>query len=497
MSARKRNVIVGLQPPQIFIDGYPASRRNTSLPFAALVLAESLRKEAERRADSEIVLVLLRGPRDERNEKGFETLAVNVSEGKILLHENIPAKTEGFNFFVGTLPVERMTVDLQKVAGIFGDLGADSVAVSAPWTSGLADVLELRRFVRGRRFVVGGSGLFPGFSRMLSNYGDTFVVIGPGFGKSGLDGRLYDLLTCREPSPPVTLFSSGNGAVVQLVRRGECRNPLNLLKRLARDGKAHQNYLGMEKAFGASADSLFPYLGRNLAGTAFLDMLSRFEFTEGDRSLMLDSPVIYLYLSYGCPRTCEYCTSPAMRFGQTEMSEEGVDETLRNICRILDKIKKVRVTIWDENPRPSDILVFLDKISCIATVSISDRQRRSIQIEFTNGFYPLLWEKHLEELRKGTDAFRERMEASGIETTFGAYFPAENWGYGDVKFYENKSDTHQVLNSRTLGTLLSLFDYIGTTAGMDSKLIEKETSDRYLAHLKEGWRMEIDPPSLL
>lgn len=483
----RKIAIVGIQPPATVMEGRPASRRNTSPPFSALVLTESLRKQAGRRQDSEILLMVLRGPRGDRGENDFETLVVNASEGRVLLHENLPAKKEISGFFGGQIAVERMNVDLGRVAELLRDVGAESLAVSSPWTSSLKDVAELRGLLPGMRMVAGGSGFFTGFAKMLSHYGDTYVVMGPGFGEERLDRRLYGLLADGNFSSENVIYPAGRGAVLQLVAAGEGRRARDALRSLAGKGNAHKNYLDLERAYRASGNSLFPYLGGNMAGGELLDMLSRFEFTEGDHSLLADSPLVYMYLTYGCPRICEYCTSPAMRRGQIRMSEEGMEGLMQDLVRILDEKMKLRITIWDENPRPTDILQFFDKFYKIAAAVLVERKERCFQVEFTDGFYPKLWVEHVEELREGANMFRERMGALGVKARIGAYFPAENWGYGDIKFYENKSETYDALNEGSLKEVLSLFDYIGTCAGMDGTVVEEAAFNRYLTHLKRGW----------
>ncbi|MEW5996689.1 MAG: hypothetical protein AB1657_03795 [Candidatus Micrarchaeota archaeon] len=483
----RKIAVVGIQPPTTVMEGMPASRRNTSPPFSALVLTESLRKQAESRGDAEVLLIALRGPRGDRGEKEFETLVVNASDGKVLLHDNLPAEKEVSRFFDGEITVERTTVDLKRLAEMVKDIGTDSVAVSSPWTSGLCDIAELRKLIPSRRLVMGGSGLFPGFAKMLSHHDDTFVVLGPGFGENGIDQRLYELLRDGKPSAPDMIYSGGRGAVLQLVGADESQVALSALRKLSSKGQAHENYLNLNRAYRASGNSLFPYLGGNMAGGELVDMLSRFEFTEGDHSLLETAPLVYLYLTYGCPHTCEYCTSPVMRRGQTKMSEDGVEKLVQSLVRILNDKMRLRITIWDENPRPRDILKFFDRFSQIASTTLGERKERSFQVEFTDGFYPKLWLERIGELRDGAGRFRERMGALGVAVKIGAYFPAENWGYGDVKFYENKSETYDALNEGSLRDVLSLFDYIGTCAGMDGTLAEEAAFNRYLAYLKRGW----------
>jgi hypothetical protein len=169
------------------------------------------------------------------------------------------------------------------------------------------------------------------------------------------------------------------------------------------------------------------------------------------------------------------------------MSQEGIDETLLRISKILEKENGARISIWDENPRPKDIISFLERFYNIAKEAVSPKGRRSLQIEFTNGFYPSLWEKNISSLKSGMEEFRKKMKRHGIAVSIGAFFPAENWGYGGIKFYENKDDTYEAMQSGRMGEVLSLFDYAGTTAGMDNSVADDGIFTSYLAHLKSGW----------
>lgn len=483
----KRIAVLGIQPPSTTLNGLPTSRRNTSPPYASLLLTESLRKEASRRGEKGVLLVMQRGPRAERGETGYETIAVDASEGKVLLHETLPAAGETRKFFGGEILVERTSVDLKLTSEMLSDLGAESLAVSSPWSSGLSDIMRLRALMQDCRMVLGGSGIFNGFAKALSAHPDTYVVIGPGFGNAELDSRLYSLLSSDSPRIPRFSFSESNVPVLTLITESENRSPLEKLQRLAEKGKANEGFLRLPIAFRAFGDSLFPYLGQNIPTSEFTSFLSRFERTEGDRSLAEDSPMAYMQLSYGCPRECEYCTSPSLRRGQSGMSKEGIDETLLRISNIIEREMSARISIWDENPLPKDVLSFLERFYAIAKKAVSPQGKRRLQIEFTNGFYPSLWEKCISSLKPAMEDFRKNMGQHGIEASIGAFFPAENWGYGGIKFYENKSDTYDAMQKGRMAGVLSLFDYAGTTAGMDNSIVDEGVFASYLAHLKSGW----------
>ncbi len=490
--SRKRIAVVGLQPPLTTTERGPTSRRSTSHPFAASVLAENLRKETARHGDCSAILILMRGPRQERGETGFETMAVDVTEGKILLHETIPASAKTMAFFDGKLSIERLNADWARVAEIVSDLGVDSVALPCTWTSSLADAQELSGLLAGKRVVLGGSGLFPGFARMMADQG-VFSVMGPGFGNPELNRNLFNLLTVADPlsSVPSVLHRGKGGAVVELCSPDESKTASSILHRLALSGKAHESYLRLAAAYRATGTTLLPYLGENTRGEEFTKMLSSFEFTEGDPSLLEDSPSIDAYLSYGCPKECEYCTSPVLRRGRSTQSEEELGRVAGSMARMLDTAKKAKVSIWDENASPGDVIRFLDKIaeSFAARGSIWDE--RQLQIVFTNGFYPKRWAAHSSFLKGAFSGFREKMASMGVRTRIGTFFPAENWGFGDVHFYENKLDTPGVLGSRESGgirDLLSIFDYVAACAGMDRSLVSSAVFDSYMHHLREGWK---------
>jgi len=490
--SRKRIAIVGLQPPLTATEKGPTSRRSTSHPFAASVLAENLGKEAAQHGDCSAILILMRGPRRERGETGFETMAVDVTEGKILLHETIPASVKTMAFFDGKLSIERLNADWARVAEIISDLDVDSVAVPCTWTSSLADAQELSGLLAGKRVVLGGTGLFPGFARMMADQG-VFSVMGPGFGNPELNQNLFNLLTLADPlsTVPSVLHRGKDGAVVELCSPDESKTASSLLHRLALSGKAHESYTRLAAAYRATGTTLLPYLGENIRGEEFTKMLSSFEFTEGDPSLLEDSPSIDAYLSYGCPKECEYCTSPALRRGQSTQSEEELGRVAGSIARMLDTAKKAKVSIWDENARPGDVIRFLDKIAESFAARGPTREEHQLQIVFTNGFYPKLWAAHSSILKEGFSDVREKMARMGVKARIGSFFPAENWGFGDVHFYENKLDTPGVLGSRESGgirDLLSIFDYVAACAGMDRSLTNSTVFDSYLHHLKQGWK---------
>jgi hypothetical protein len=492
----KKIAVLGIQPPLTITEKGPTSRRSTSHPFAASVLAENLRKESFARGDSSTILILMRGPREERGETGFDTMAVDTTSGKVLLHEIIPASKKTMSFFDGKVSIERLNADWEKVAEMLKGLGVDSVALPCTWTSSLADAHELSTHLNGTRIVLGGTGLFTGFAKMMAEEG-VFSVMGPGFGTPTLNKSLYDLLTLADPlAGPLSILHKGKGgAVVELCSESETRVASSILHKLALSGQAHESYLKLAAAYRATGTTLLPYLGENIQGDEFTKMLSTFEFTEGDSSLLEDAPSIDAYLSYGCPRECEYCTSPALRRGQSTQSEEELIRVAESISRMLDTSKKAKVSIWDENARPSDVIKFLKEIEKSFASREFSLEERKLQIVFSNGFYPKLWAAHSDTLGKAFSDFRKRMASLGVKAKIGAFFPAENWGFGEVHFYENKLDTPGVLGSKEGGgikDLLSIFDYVSACAGMDRGLIHQSVFDSYLHHLKEGWKIFRD-----
>jgi hypothetical protein len=488
----KRNIVViGLQPPLLSTGKGPASRRNTSPPFAASVLTENLRKEAEADGETHVILLLMRGPRGERNETGFETMAVDATEGKVLLHETVPASMKTMGFYDGRVALERLNADMTRIAQIVSDLGAGSVALPCAWTSSLADAQELAGLLDAR-VVLGGTGMFPGFGKMMAEHG-AFTVMGPGFGDIELNRRLYGLLTHTDPlsSIPSVLYLANGGAVVELQDQKEREAATSTMHHLAESGKAHLGYLKLDALYKAKGSMLHPYLGENIDDDRFIRMLTRFESTEGDLSLLEDPATVDVYLSYGCPRTCEYCTSPTSRKGQKAQSEDGLERVARSIARLLDKAKKAKVCIWDEFARPKDVIWFLGKIEqSVASKNVTNGERQ-LQVVFTNGFYPKLWAADAAALKGAFTVFRENMSRMGVKAKIGAFFPAENWGFGDVHFYENKTDTSRIIAGRAKGgltELLSIFDYVTACAGMDHSLTDPATFDAYLRHLQEGWK---------
>jgi hypothetical protein len=488
MKRTQRIGVIGIQPPSIYLEGKPASRRNTSPPFAAQIMAENLRKQALLSNETGVILVMLRAPKAEQGEYDHEVLALDVTEGKILAHEHLPSFHETKRFYGGSIAITRESVDMHALSRLLLDLGTSSVAISAPWTSVLDDVSRLRSCLPKSRFILGGSGLFYGYSAMFAGSEESFVLHGPGFGDEALDSALYLLL--RGSSPDELGYSySGPSQVLEYSEKHDNR-ALASLRRLSRTSRADPGYLSLRRAFRSRGNSLFPYLGVGAAGPEFLDMLSKYEFTEGDRSVLEDVPIVYMYLTYGCPRLCEYCSSPVLRHGQTRMEEAGVETLMDRILDILARIDALRLTIWDENIRPPDLLQFLGKLEKMAGSRLSDNRPRRLQIEFIDGFYPALWATDFSSLKVGMTDFRNRMSQLGVLVSFGAFFPAENWGFGSVSFYENKTETYALLDrsENNLREMLSLFDYIGTCAGMDRTLLSEEVFTAYAAHLRAGWQ---------